>query len=223
LPDDVDVLVVGAGHAGLAMSGLLGEAGHEHVVERRDRLGGGWQDRWDEFALVSPNWTASFPAWAYDGPDPDGFMHRDEIVARVARYADVAGAPVALDTEVLELRPVDGGGFDVFTNRGELAARRVVVATGSYHRPRLPLAQRISDRVLQLHAHDYRREAALPDGAVLIVGSGQTGLQLAEEMFAAGRPVYISVGSAGASHGATADATSSPGSPTSCGTAATTA
>ena len=199
LPDDVDVLVVGAGQAGLVMSGLLTEAGREHVVvERRDRLGGGWRDRWDEFVLVSPNWTASFPGWAYDGPDPDGFMGREEIAERVARYADVVGAPVALGTGVSRLDPAGGQGFKAITNRGDVTARQVVVATGSYHRPRVPLAARaISDRVLQLHSHDYRTEAALPAGGVLIVGSGQTGLQLAEEMHEAGRRVYISVGSAG--------------------------
>jgi NAD(P)-binding Rossmann-like domain len=101
LPEAVDVLVVGAGHAGLAMSSLLTHEGREHlVVERRDRVGGGWQDRWDEFTLVTPNWTASFPGWDYDGPDPDGFMGRDEIAARVVHYAERIGAPVALGTGV---------------------------------------------------------------------------------------------------------------------------
>jgi putative flavoprotein involved in K+ transport len=199
LPESVDVLVVGAGHAGLAMSHLLAEAGREHVVvERRDRLGGSWQDRWDEFTLVTPNWTSSFPGWAYDGADPDGFMGRDEITARVARYGEVVGAPVALATDVRRLTPRDGGGFRVATSRGEVSARQVVVATGSYHTPRIPPpAERISGRVMQLHSHDYRNPAALPDGAVLVVGSGQTGLQLAEELFEAGRRVFISVGSAG--------------------------
>jgi putative flavoprotein involved in K+ transport len=199
LPEAVDVLVVGAGHSGLAMSSLLTHESREHlVVEARDRLGGGWQDRWDEFTLVTPNWTASFPGWAYDGPDPDGFMGRGEIAARVARYAEVVAAPVALGTEVRRLTPVDPAGFRVETSRGELDARQVVVATGSYHKPRIPAwAGNVSGRVTQLHAHDYRNQAALPDGGVLVVGSGQTGLQLAEELFEAGRRVYISVGSAG--------------------------
>jgi len=195
----VEVLIVGAGHAGLAMSALLTEAGREHlVVERRDRLGGGWQDRWDGFRLVTPNWTASFPGWAYDGPDPDGFMTRDEITDRVARYAGVVDAPVALGSDVRRLTALGGGGFRATTSRGVFSAREVVVATGSYHAPRIPsLATRVSPRVTQLHSHDYRNEAALPPGAVLIVGSGQTGLQLAEELSAAGRAVFISVGSAG--------------------------
>jgi putative flavoprotein involved in K+ transport len=199
LPTDIDVLVVGAGHAGLAASGFLGQAGRDHlVIDRRDRLGGGWQDRWDEFRLVTPNWSSSFPGWAYDGGDPDGFMSRDEITQRVARYAEVVGAPVALATEMQRLTPIDRAGFLATTSRGELLARQVVVATGSYHRPRIPpLARHVSRRVTQLHSHDYRNEAALPPGAVLVVGSGQTGLQLAEELFSAGRRVYISVGAAG--------------------------
>ena len=147
---------------------------------------------------MTPNWTSSFPGWDYDADDPDGFMRRDEIAARVARYAEVVDAPVSLDTEVKRLVPEGGGGFRVDTNRGELSARRVVVATGSYHEPRVPdWAAGISRRVLQLHSHEYRNEAALPAGAVLIVGSGQTGLQLAEELFEEGRRVYIAVGSAG--------------------------
>src|SRR5262245_22244312 len=199
LPEDVDVLVVGAGHAGLAMSRFLTDAGREHVVlDARDSLGGGWQDRWDQFTLVTPNWTSSFPGWAYDGADPDGFMGRDEIAARVARYAQVVGAPPALGTQVQRLTPADDGGFRVETSTGRLSARQVVVATGSYHTPRVPVwARNISSRVLQLHSHDYRNQAGLPDGAVLVVGSGQTGLQLAEELFEAGRRVFIAVGSAG--------------------------
>jgi putative flavoprotein involved in K+ transport len=194
-----DVLVVGAGHSGLAMSSLLTDAGREHVVvDRRATLGGGWQDRWDEFTLVTPNWTSSLPGWAYDGADPHGFMGRDEIAARVARYAEVVRAPVALGTEVRRLTPLAGGGFRAATNRGELTARQVVVATGSYHTPRVPApARRISARVTQLHSHDYRNQAALPDGNVLVVGSGQSGVQLAEELFEAGRRVFLSVGSAG--------------------------
>jgi putative flavoprotein involved in K+ transport len=195
----VDVLIVGAGHAGLGMSALLTQAGREHlVVERRDRLGGGWPDRWVAFTLVTPNWTAAFPGWDYDGADPDGFMGRDEIATRVARYADVVRAPVATSTEVRRLVPRAGGGFVAHTPRGRVEARRVVVATGSYHVPRIPsLARAITPRVTQLHAHGYRNASALPAGAVLVVGSGQTGVQLAEELHGAGRRVYLSVGSAG--------------------------
>jgi len=125
LPESVDVLIVGAGHVGLAMSSFLTEARREHlVVERRDRLGGAWQDRWEEFALVTPNWTTSFPGWAYDGADPDGFMSRAEVTARVARYAEVVGAPVALGTTVQRLTPAGHRGFRITTNRGQLNRSR---------------------------------------------------------------------------------------------------
>src|ERR1044072_8348980 len=179
------------------MSHFLTQAGREHlVIERRDHLGGGWQDRWDEFTLVTPNWTSSFPGWAYDGTDPDGLMRRDEITARVARYAEVVTAPVTRGTEVQRLTPINGRGFRVATSRGELSARQVVVATGSYHTPRMPgFAKHISSRVVQIHSQNYRNESALPAGGVLIVGSGQTGLQLAEELFESGRSVFVSVGS----------------------------
>jgi putative flavoprotein involved in K+ transport len=110
----------------------------------------------------------------------------------------VVRAPVALATELRRLTPLAGGGFRAQTSRGALSARQVVVATGSYHAPRVPaLARRISARVQQLHSHDYRNQAALPAGGVLVVGSGQTGLQLAEELFEAGRDVFIAAGSAG--------------------------
>jgi putative flavoprotein involved in K+ transport len=107
------------------MSALLTQAGREHLVlERRDRLAGGWQDRWDEFRLVTPKWTSSFPGWTYDGVDPHGFMTRDEISTRVARYADVVDAPVALATNVHRLAAVGDKGFRVTAHRGELRARQ---------------------------------------------------------------------------------------------------
>ena len=107
----VDTVVVGAGQAGLAMSRLLRQAGRDHVVlERRARLGGGWQDRWDNFRLVTPNWTASLPGFPYDGPDPDAFMGRDEIVVRVARYGEHVQAPVHLETDVNRLTARPEGG-----------------------------------------------------------------------------------------------------------------
>ena len=131
-------------------------------------------------------------------PIPDGFMSRDEITARVARYAEVVARAGGARDRGAAPDPARRGGFHATTSRGELYRPEVVVATGSYHAPRIPrMAEHISERVTQLHSHDYRNEAALPQGAVLVVGSGQTGLQLAEELFAAGRTVYISVGSAG--------------------------
>ncbi len=199
LPTTIETVIVGAGHAGLTMSWFLREAGRDHVLlERRTTLGGGWQDRWDRFGLVTPNWTASFPGQPYDGSDPDGFMPRDEIVARVAGYADRIGAPVALETEVRRLTTRDTGGFRIETSAGHIETNEVIVATGGFHAPRVPaIAADLPARVTQLHSHDYRNESSLPPGAVLVVGSGQSGVQIAEELAAEGRRVFLSVGTAG--------------------------
>jgi putative flavoprotein involved in K+ transport len=199
LPESVNTLIVGAGQTGLVLSGMLARGGHEHVlVEARQQLGGSWQDRWDSFTLVTPNWISSLPGFPYDGSDPDGFMGRDEIATRVARYADVIAAPVVAGTTVERVVPLNGDRFAVHTSGGPVQARQVVVATGSYHAPRIPdVAARLSPRVLQLHSHDYRSERQLPSGGVLVVGSAQTGVQLAEELHAARRAVYLAVGRAG--------------------------
>ena len=199
IPRSVDTAIVGAGQAGLAMSWYLRQAGREHaLVDRRELLGGSWRDRWDNFCLVTPNWTSSLPGHPYDGDDPDGFMPRDEIAGRIAGYAAAIDAPVVPGTAVNRLSLRDGGGFLLETSGGPMTARQVVVATGGFHSPRIPaLATALPPRLTQLHSHDYRNEASLPPGAVLVVGSGQSGVQIAEELQAAGRRVYVSVGSAG--------------------------
>ena len=201
LPRSIDTVVIGAGHAGLIMSWHLQRAGRDHVVlERRAMLGGGWQDRWDAFTLVSPNWMSGLPGYPYDGDDPDGYMGRDAIVERVARYAEVIGAPVHHPVEVTRVARADGGGrrFLVETSAGSIAAHQVIVATGAFQSPRIPDAgAAFSPRIAQVHAHDYRDPAGLPPGGVLIVGSGQTGCQLAEELQAAGRDVVLATGRCG--------------------------
>jgi putative flavoprotein involved in K+ transport len=199
LPPRVETAVIGAGQAGLIMSWYLRQADQEHVVlDRRSVLGGSWQDRWDAFRLVSPNWTTSFPGDPYSRPDPHGFMPRDQITARVAGYARKIHAPVHLQTEVRRLSTRHSGGFRLETSQGEMEASRVVIATGSFHVPRIPpIATHLPARLTQLHSHTYRNEASLPAGGVLVVGSGQSGVQIAEELKDAGREVYLSVGSAG--------------------------
>ena len=192
------VAVIGAGQAGLSISRLLTDQGVEHLVIERDTIAHDWIDRrWDNFTLVTPNWQCRLPGYPYDGDDPDGFMTRDEVHAWVRRYAESFGAPVAEDTEVLRMREGADGAFEIVTSRGTITADQVVVATGGYHRPVLPaVAHRIPDSIVQLHSADYRSASALPEGGVLVVGSGQSGAQIAEDLFLEGREVHLALGTA---------------------------
>ncbi|MDY0913170.1 MSMEG_0569 family flavin-dependent oxidoreductase [Rathayibacter festucae] len=192
------VAVIGAGQAGLSISRLLTDQGVEHLVIERDTIAHDWIDRrWDNFTLVTPNWQCRLPGYPYDGDDPDGFMTRAEVHAWVRRYAESFDAPVAEDTEVLRLRESADGAFEIVTSRGTITADQVVVATGGYHRPVLPaVAHRIPDSIVQLHSADYRSAAALPEGGVLVVGSGQSGAQIAEDLFLEGRDVHLALGTA---------------------------
>ncbi|HWM03674.1 MAG TPA: NAD(P)/FAD-dependent oxidoreductase [Actinophytocola sp.] len=189
---DIDTLVIGAGQAGLATSYWLTGAGIDHlVVEARDRLGGAWPDRWDSFHLVAPNFSIQLPGKRYAGPDPDAFMPRDEIARYVADYAADIAAPVLLSTPVRRLSARDER-LLAETATGPIEARNVVLATGPFQRPRIP-EHRLADHVHRLHSSEYRRPDLLPDGGVLVVGTGQSGAQLAEELHHAGREVHVAV------------------------------
>ncbi len=199
----IETVIVGAGQAGLIVSQGLAEAGREHVLlERRPTLGGGWLDRWDEFRLVSPNWTTTLRGYPYRGAEPDGFMPRDELIAHFRGYAAAIDAPVELDTDVRLVDPMaavagrpGAARFRLETSRGPLEARTVVVAAGPFQAPHVPrIADGFDPSIAQLHVHHYRNSTQLPPGGVLIVGSGQSGVQLAEELVAAGRHVTIAVG-----------------------------
>jgi putative flavoprotein involved in K+ transport len=200
-PRSVETLVVGAGQAGLVMSSLLREQGREHVLlDRRSTPGGGWQDRWDGFRLVSPNWLASMPGFPYGGAEPDGYMARDELINHFRGFANAIAAPVELDTDVTRLEPIDDRGrrFRVTTSRGPIEARDVIVAGGPFQTPFIPaLGDGFDPAIQQLHSHHYRNPDQLAPGGVLLVGSGQTGVQLAEELTAAGRAVALAVGRCG--------------------------
>jgi putative flavoprotein involved in K+ transport len=197
----VHTVVVGAGQAGLIVSALLTQAGREHVVlDRRSSLGGGWQDRWDNFRLVSPNWTTSVPGFSYRGDDPDAFMSRDAIVDHFRAYAAAIAAPVELETDVTRLIALDAGParLRLTTSRGSIVARNVIVAGGPFQVPHIPaMASGFDPRIAQVHSHQYRNPAGLAPGGVLLIGSGQTGVQLAEELMAAGRQVTIAAGRCG--------------------------
>lgn len=191
-----DVVVVGAGQAGLATSHELSRLGVEHVVLERNRVGATWQGRWDSFCLVTPNWATRLPGFWYEGDDPDGYIPRDEIVSYLERYAASFEAPVRQGVDVTSLEPADDG-FVLRTSGGEIRARAVVVSTGAYQRPHRPSgATTLPSDLLQLDAEGYRNPDALPPGPILIVGSGQTGCQIAEELRLAGREVFLACGRA---------------------------
>jgi putative flavoprotein involved in K+ transport len=190
--DRVAVAVVGAGQAGLAVSHELTDAGVEHVVLERGRVGQRWRDRWESFCLVTPNWSVQLPGGRYEGADPDGYLPRDEIVAHLEGYAAAFAAPVREGVEVTSLGPAPDGGFLLRSSAGDLGARSVVVTTGAYqraHRP--PGAASLPPGLPQIDAERYRNPASLPPGRVLVVGSGQSGAQIVEELHEAGREVVL--------------------------------
>ena len=191
-----DVLVVGGGSAGLSVSHDLAGLGIDHVVLERGRIGQTWRDRWDSFCLVTPNWSVRLPGGAYAGDEPDGFMPRDEIVAHLERYAAASGSPVR---EGVAVRTIDRapGGFIAQTSAGDLHAARVVLCTGAFQRAHRPAgAELLPSNLPRIDIEDYRNAAALPPGPILIVGSGQSGAQLAEELREAGRDAVLSCGKA---------------------------
>jgi putative flavoprotein involved in K+ transport len=192
------VVVIGGGQAGLSMSWWLTRRAIAHVVLERDRVGGEWRNRrWDSFCLVTPNWQCDLPGYPYAGPDPDGFMVRDQIVGYIEGYAASFDAPVAEGVTTTRLRARREGGFALRTTAGELTADQVVVAAGPYRVPMRPrMAERIPPDVTQIHSSEYRNPDALPDGAVLVVGTGQSGCQIAEDLHLAGRRVHLATGSA---------------------------
>jgi putative flavoprotein involved in K+ transport len=192
----VSVVVVGAGQAGLATSRELTKAGVDHVVLERGRVAQTWRGRWDSFCLVTPNWFVRLPDGHYDGPDPDGYMPRDEIVAWFERYAAAGGAPVREGVDVQSVES-SGDGFVLRTSDGPLDAKAVVLATGAYQRPHRPAAaETLPPELFTIDVEGYQNEAALPPGRVLVVGSGQSGCQIAEELHLAGRDVVLACGRA---------------------------
>jgi putative flavoprotein involved in K+ transport len=194
--EHVEAVVVGGGQAGLAVSRELQRVGVEHVVLERGRIGQTWRDRWDSFCLVSPNWTVQLPDRPYDGDDPDGFMPRDEIVSYLDGYRAAFGLPVREGVAALSIES-GAGGFRVRTTAGDLQARSLVLATGAYQRPhRPPAADTLPPDLLAIDVDDYRNATALPPGRILVVGSGQSGCQIAEELQDEGRDVVLSCGKA---------------------------
>ena len=193
-----DTVIVGAGHAGLAVSRLLSAAGREHVILERGRVGERWRSqRWDSLHLLTPNWMTRLPGFSYRGPDPDGYLAAAAFAGCLDEYAASFDAPVIERTTVEELsRARPGRSYRVVTDRGTWQASNIVVATGPHGTPQIPGAVRAGGlgSVELLTAQQYRNPAQLPPGGVLVVGASSSGVQIADELARAGRPVVLSVG-----------------------------
>jgi putative flavoprotein involved in K+ transport len=193
----IHTVVVGGGHAGLALSSCLSRNGIEHVVLERGDIAQRWRsERWDSLIFQFPNWSLQLPGYAYQGENPDGYASKDEFILFLEAYASIARAPVRRATEVLALSDsIDGRSMTLETSRGVIDARNVVVATGPFQAPKIPAASRdLPSETVQIHARDYRNPAQLPPGAVLVVGSGASGTQIAEELHGSGRRTFLAVG-----------------------------
>jgi len=190
-----DVAIIGAGQAGLAMSACLTARGIDHVVLERGRVAERWRHgSWDSLRLLTPNWLSELPGLRYAGPDPHGYMSKDEFISYLTDYAATFGAPVVSDAEVRRVTHT-GAHYQVETSAGAWRATALVVATGQCDSPCIPpVAQQLSPYFHQLHAALYRSPQALPEGGVLIVGASASGLQIAEELHQAGRHVTLSSG-----------------------------
>jgi putative flavoprotein involved in K+ transport len=198
--ESVNTIVIGAGQAGLSISYHLTQQNHPHLLLEKDRIGEVWRSqRWDSFGLILPNWTLRLPGHEYDGDEPDGFLARDEIVEYLERYAGKFNPPVRLGIEATSIElDRNGTGFLVRTKAGDLKSTNVVVTVGSFQKPKLPpYSRKISSHIHQIHSSQYRNPRELPRGAVLVVGSAQSGSQIAKELYQSGRKVYLSVGRVG--------------------------
>lgn len=192
----VDTLVVGAGQAGVAMSEHLSKLGIPHLVLERSRIAERWRTcRWDSLVANGPAWHDRFPGLDFDDLDPDEFAGKERIAAYFEAYAKKFEAPIRTGIDVTKVVRNDGRpGFKVETSQGSFQAARVVVATGPFQRPILPPIAPQDKALTQIHSEEYRNPDQLPAGAVLVVGAGSSGVQIADELHRAGRKVYLSVG-----------------------------
>ena len=197
-PRHFPVIIVGGGQAGLSMSWYLCRRGIDHVILERHVPGHAWRaERWDSFCLVTPNWQCQLPGFPYAGSDPHGFMLRQEIIDYMDAYIASFNPPVLSGVEALKLCRGPAGEFRLATSAGAFTAEQVVIATGGYHDPIVPCyAERLAPDIVQLHSSEYRNPQSLPAGAVLVVGSGQSGCQIAEDLHLESRPVHLCVGAA---------------------------
>lgn len=192
---EVEVLVVGAGQAGIAMSEHLGAQGIPHLVVERDRIAERWRSwRWDSLVANGPAWHDRFPGLEFDVA-PDGFAGKEEVADYLVAYAEKVDAPIRTGVEVHSVRKVDGRpGFRVDTSEGSIDARFVVAATGAFQKPVIPPLVPETACLQQIHSSDYHNPQQLPEGGVLVIGAGSSGVQIADELRQAGRDVHLAVG-----------------------------
>jgi putative flavoprotein involved in K+ transport len=190
-----DVVIIGAGHAGLATSYCLSQLEIDHVVLERGEVANSWRkERWDSLTLLTQNWQSRVPGFKYSGDNPDGFMSMPEVVEFISNYAEFARAPVRTHTTVTAVR-AENGAYVIETSNGTIHCRSVVVASGACNVPVTPrVAQDVPDDIRMITPHQYRDPSDLDEGGVLVVGASATGLQLADEIHQSGRPVTIAVG-----------------------------
>lgn len=198
LPAQIPVAIIGGGQAGLSASWFLWRAGVPHIVLEKNNPGHSWRhERWDTFCLVTPNWQCQLPNFPYSGSDPDGFMGKDDIVRYLEGFAASFPAPLHTGISVTRLTQPDTGGFLLETSEGAIRADQVIVATGAYHDTMRPdWSWSLDPAIQQIHSADYRRPSQMQEGAVLVVGSGQSGCQIAEDLHLAGRQVHLCLGDA---------------------------
>ncbi|EKU98686.1 flavin-dependent oxidoreductase, MSMEG_0569 family [Leptolyngbya sp. PCC 7375] len=191
------VAIVGGGQAGLSISYCLKQRGIDHIIFEKNKIAHSWRSkRWDTFCLVTPNWQCLLPGYPYPGNDPDGFMQRDEIVQYIEDYAKSFKPLIKEGVTVSKISKPENV-FEIETSIGHYIADQVVIATGGYHTPKMPrMAERLPSSVTQLHSSEYKNSETLPEGAVLVVGTGQSGCQIAEDLHLAGRQVHLCVGGA---------------------------
>ena len=192
--EHIDTLIIGGGQAGLAMSAQLRERGVPHLVLERHRIAERWRsERWDSLVANGPAWHDRFPILTFDEMDPDAFAPKERIAAYFEAVAEKIAAPIRCGVEVTSLEP-SGEGFVAETSQGRVEARNVVVATGPFQKPLIPTLVPDSAGIVQMHSNAYRNPGQLSEGAVLVVGAGSSGSQIADELMRAGKKVYLSVG-----------------------------
>lgn len=194
MPETIDTLVIGAGQAGIAMSEHLSSQGVQHLVVERARIAERWRsERWDSLVANGPAWHDRFPGMEFPNCDPDAFPGKEAVADYFEAYARMIAAPVRCGVNVTSVAE-RGAEFEVTTSEGTILARNVVVATGPFQKPVIPALVPKGPDVMQMHSTAYRNPDQLPAGAVLVVGSGSSGTQIADELNRAGRKVFLSIG-----------------------------